>query len=86
MFAPNSLARQKQGVQDKKEEEVGSRSKAGSTGIPTPGVDAPIGPIGSRMSDARNRKEHRWWCGYARKQSYPVTIGMEGATERKRKL
>ena len=41
MFAPNSLVRQKEGAQGEEEEEAGGRRKAGSTGTPTPGADAP---------------------------------------------
>ena len=93
MMAPNSLIHQKEGVQG--EEEVENRSKAGSTGTPTPGADAPIGPTRSGMSDARSRRKDGRWCGVlihrrgaerARTQSYPITTGMDVATERTTKL
>ena len=57
MFVPNSLVLQKYGVQGEKEEEAGGRRKAGSTGTPTPGKEAPICPTRSGVSDARNRKK-----------------------------
>ena len=44
MIAHNSFVRQKEVAQEEEEEEAGGRRKAGSIGIPTPGVDAPIGP------------------------------------------
>ena len=42
-FAPNSLVRQKKVTQEEEEEEeeAGGQKKAGSTGTPTPGGDAP---------------------------------------------
>ena len=43
MFAPNYFVRQKEGAQGEGEEEAKSRRKAGSTGTPTPGADAPTG-------------------------------------------
>ena len=36
----------------------GGRKKAGSTGTPTPGADAPIGPTQSGVSDLRNKRKH----------------------------
>ena len=79
---------------EEEEEEVGDRRKAGCTGIPTPGADAPIGPTQSGESDARNMRKHGGWFGVfisevvegARDQPYPLTIGMEGAIERRTKL
>ena len=41
MLDPNSLVRQKEGVQG---EEAGDRKKAGSTAIPTPSANTSIGP------------------------------------------
>ena len=89
MTAPNSLVCQKKGAQGE-EEEAGNRSKGGPTGTPTPGAGTPTGPTRSDVSDARNRRRHGRWCGVplhrrsrgARDQSHPLTIGMEGATER----
>ena len=50
MIVPNSLVRQREGAKEEEEEEAGGRRKAGSTGIPTPGADAPIGPTRSGVS------------------------------------
>ena len=55
MFTPKSLVRQKEGAEGEEEEEAGSRRKAGPTGTPTPGADAPTGSTQSGVSDARNR-------------------------------
>ena len=57
MFVPNSLVRQKEGAQGRrrKRREV---EKAESTGTPTPGMAAPIGPTQSGVSDAWNRRKH----------------------------
>ena len=58
MIASNSLARQKDGVQEEGEEEAGDRRKGGQTGTPVSGTDAPTGPFRSGVSDARNRRKH----------------------------
>ena len=63
MFAPNSLARQKEGAQGEEEEDAGVRRKGGPTGTPTPGAGALTGPTLSGVSDARNRRKHGRWCG-----------------------
>ena len=63
------------------------------TGTPTPGADAPTGPAQSGVSDARNKRKHGQWCEAlihrrsrgARDQSYPITIEMEGTTEKRPK-
>ena len=62
MISPNFVC-QKEGTQGEEEEEAGGQRRAGLTGIPTPGVDAPIGLTRSGVSDSRNRREHGWWCG-----------------------
>ena len=89
IVAPNSLVRQEV-AQGGEEEETGGRRKAGSIGTPTLGADAPTGPTQSGVSDARNRRKHGRWSGVHstgevegayRDQPYPLTIGMEGATE-----
>ena len=56
MIAPNSPARQKEGVQV--EEEAGDRRKGGQIGTPTPGVDTPTGLSRSGVLDARNRRKY----------------------------
>ena len=58
IVAPNYLVRWKKGTPGEEEEEAGGRRKAGSTGTPTPGADAPTGPTQSGVSDARNRRKH----------------------------
>ena len=63
IFDPNSLVRQKKGAQGEEEEEARGGRKAGSTGTPTPGADAPIRPSRLGVSDARNRRKHGRWCG-----------------------
>ena len=63
MFALNSLISQNEEAQGEDEEEVGGRRKAESTGTPTPGAEATIGPTQSGVSDARNRRKHGRWCG-----------------------
>ena len=63
MFAPNSLVLQKEGVQEKEEEETGDRGKAGSTETPMLGADAIIGPTRPRVLNARNEREHGQRCG-----------------------
>ena len=62
MIAPNSLVRHKKGAEGKEEEEAGDRRKGVQTETPTPGVDAPTGPVRSGVSDARNRRKHRQCC------------------------
>ena len=54
----NSLVHQKEGAQGKEEEVRGWRK-----GGPTPGANAPTGPIQSGVSDARNSREDGRWCG-----------------------
>ena len=68
MISPNSLVRQEEGARGEEEgargeeeEEAGARKKAGSTGTPTPGADAPAYPTQSGVSDARNRRKHGRW-------------------------
>ena len=53
MIAPNSLVCQKERAHGEEEEEAASGRRAGSTGTPTPGADAPIGPTrsGCRMRE-----------------------------------
>ena len=63
MIARNSLVRRKEGAQGEEEEEARGGRKAGSTGTPTPGADAPIRPSRLGVSDARNRRKHGRWCG-----------------------
>ena len=64
IFAPNSLACQKEGAQGEEEEEAGDRKK-GKTykNSETSGADALSGPSWSRVSDTRNRRKHGRWCG-----------------------
>ena len=57
MIAPNSVVRKKEGEQEE-EEDAGRRRKAGSTGTPTPDVDASISPPWSGVSDVRNMRKH----------------------------
>ena len=64
MFASNSLVSQKEGSQGEQEEEVGGRRKAGSTGTPTPGVDAPVGLTRSGVLDARNKRKNGGGMGF----------------------
>ena len=56
IVALKSLVRQEKGAQ--REEEAGGRRWVGSIGTPTPSADAPISPTQSRVSYARNKKEH----------------------------
>ena len=63
MIAHKSLVNHKEGAQGEEEEEAAGRRRVGSVGTPTPGADAPTGPTQSGVSDARNRRRHRWWCG-----------------------
>ena len=63
LIVPNSLTRQKEGVQAEGEEEVGDHRKGGQTGTQTSGVDAPIGLSRSGVLDARNRRKHGQWYG-----------------------
>ena len=86
MVAHNSLVRQKEGAQGEEEEKAGGRRKGG----PTPRVDDPIGLTRSGVSDTRNRTKNMDGAeGFhsiggaegAWDQSYPLTIGVEGATE-----
>ena len=58
MITPNSLARQKEGAQGKKEEEAGDRRKGDRKRTPTPGADAPTGPSRPWVLEARNRRKH----------------------------
>ena len=95
MIVTKSLIRQKEGVQGEEEEEAGVQRKGGPSGTPTPGADAPTCPTRSRVSDARNRRKHETMGFYstggeegARNYyySYPLSIGLKGATERRTKL
>ena len=95
MIAPNSLVRQKEEAQGMEEEGAGGQRKGGTTGIPTPGADAPIGPTWSGVFDVRSREkimggdvgfQSTGGAEGTRDQSYALTIGMEGATERRTKL
>ena len=61
VIVPNFLVRLNEGAQW--EDEVGGRRKAGLTGTPTPGADAPTGPSRLGVSDARNRRKHGRWFG-----------------------
>ena len=61
MIAPNSLARQKEGVQG----EEGDQRKVGQTGTPMPGTDATTDLSQSGAIDPRNRRKHEWWYGVA---------------------
>ena len=75
--------------QREEEEQEGGRRKGGPTGIPITGADAPTGLIRSEVSNARNRRKYDGCVGFhstggaeeAWDQSYPLTIGVEGATE-----
>ena len=51
MITPNSLCRQKEGVQGKGQEEAEDQRKGGQTGTPTSGADAPTGLTRSEMLD-----------------------------------
>ena len=62
IVALNSLVHQEKGAQEEEEEEAGSRRWVSSIGTPTPGADALTCPTQSGLSDARNRRRHRW-CG-----------------------
>ena len=64
MISLNSLVRQKVGLQGEEEEEAEGRRRAGLTGIPTPGVDAPIGRTRSGVSDKRKKRKHGRWYGF----------------------
>ena len=63
MIAPDSLVRQKEEVQGEEEEGAAVQRKAGSTGTPTPGADAPTDPTRSGVSDAMTMRKHGRWCG-----------------------
>ena len=89
MISPNSHVRQKEEDQEE-EEEAGGERKGGPTGTPSPGAGAPIFQLGQgyrmqgtgeNMDDGVGFQSTRWAEG-ARDQSYPLTIGMEGAIER----
>ena len=93
IVAPNSLVRQEEeGAQEEEEEEeAGGRRSVGSIGTPTPVANAPTGPTQSGVSDARTPltgvgRQSTVEVEGARDQSYPLTIGMERATERRPKL
>ena len=58
-----TLLSAKRRSQGEKEEEAGGERKAGSTGTPTPGVDALTGSTESGVSDVRNRRKHGRRCG-----------------------
>ena len=62
MVSPNSLARQKKGVQGEGEEEAGDQRKVGQTGTPELGTDAPTSLFRSGVLDARNRRKHGRLC------------------------
>ena len=56
LIAPNSLARQKKGVQG--EGEAGDQRKRGQKGNPMPGADVPTGLSRSGVLDARSRRKN----------------------------
>ena len=58
MIAPNSLDRQKEGVQGEGQEEVEDQRKRGQTGIPTSVADDPTSLSRSGVSDARSKRKH----------------------------
>ena len=64
MIAPNSLSRQKEGVQGEGEAEAGDQRKGGKTGTLTPVADAPTGLSRSGVLDARKRRKHGRWLGF----------------------
>ena len=52
------IARLKEGVQVKGDNEVGNLRKGVENGTPTSGADAPISLLRSRVWDASSRREH----------------------------
>ena len=60
MVSPNSLARQKKGVQGEGEEEVGDQRKGGKI-TPTSDADTHTGLSRSEMLDARSRRKPGRW-------------------------
>ena len=83
------MSARKRGLRGRRGEAAGGQRKAGPTRTPTRSSDAPTGPTRSGVSYVRNRKNMDGGVGFhstggaeaARDQSYPLTIGMEGATE-----
>ena len=62
LFAPNFVVCQMKVLRSRRKEEAGGRRKAGSTGTPASGADAPIGLTRSGVSDVRNRRKHGRSC------------------------
>ena len=56
-IALNSLAHQKEGVQEEGNEIAGDKRKGGQTGTPTPGADAPTGLSWPGVRNPRNRRK-----------------------------
>ena len=88
MKLPNSLFRQKEGAQ--REEEAGDRRKGHQTGTPTPAQTLPQVQLGQRCRMGGTGDNMEGGVGFhftagaegARDQSYPLTIRMEGVSER----
>ena len=80
LFAPNSLVRQKEGAQGEEEEEAGGRRKGGPPQVQL-GQGCQMRGSGEKMNGGVGFYSIGG-AEWARDQSYLLTIGMDGATER----